>query len=56
MPVHPHAVYPVPEETRWVAHAAFPNGILCLHIADASRPMYEDHQFADLFPRRGWPW
>jgi hypothetical protein len=52
---HPHAVYQVPEATRWVARAAFPHGTLWLHIADALGPIDEDQQFADLFPRRGQP-
>src|SRR5262249_33908720 len=55
MSLHPHFAYHVPDETRRVARAAFPNGILCLHIADALGPLYQDHQFADLFPRRGQP-
>lgn len=28
---------------------------LCLQIADALGPVYEDESFADLFPRRGQP-
>ena len=35
-----------------VARAAFPNGTLCLHIADVFGPIYTDAQFTDLFPRR----
>jgi transposase len=53
MSLHPHAVSQVPEETRRVAHAAFPHGTLCLHIADALGLIYEDYQVADLFPPRG---
>jgi len=45
----------VPEETRRVAHAAFPKGTLCLRIADALGPVYQDSQFMALFPRRGQP-
>jgi transposase len=44
-----------PEETRRVARAAFPKGTLCLRIADALGPVYQDSQFAALFPRRGRP-
>jgi transposase len=55
MSLHSHTVYQIPDTTRRVAHAAFPNGTLCLQIADALGPIYEDHQFADLFPRRGQP-
>ena len=45
----------MPEETRRVAQAAFPKGTLCLHIADALGPIYQDSQFKALFPRRGQP-
>jgi len=45
----------VPDETRRVARAAFPKGTLCLRIADALGPVYQDRQFTALFPRRGQP-
>ena len=45
----------MPEETRRVARAAFPKGTLCLRIVDALGPVYQDGQFAALFPRRGQP-
>src|SRR5919199_3810392 len=45
----------VPEETRRVARAAFPKGTLCLRIADALGPVYQDGRFASLFPHRGRP-
>ncbi len=45
----------VPEETRRVARAAFPKGTLCLRIADALGPVYQDSQFMALFPCRGQP-
>ena len=37
------------------SRAAFPRSTLCLQIADALGPVYEDESFADLFPRRGQP-
>ena len=55
MSLHPRTDYWIPEETQRVARAAFPKGTLCLHIADALGPIYEDSQFAELFPRRGQP-
>jgi transposase len=55
MSLHPKESPSVPEETSHVARAAFPNGTLCLHIADALGPIYQDGQFKDLFPRRGQP-
>ncbi len=45
----------VPEETRRVALAAFPKGCACLRIADVLGCLYQDQQFAALFPRRGRP-
>jgi transposase len=38
-----------------VARAAFPKGTLCLRIADELGSIYNDTQFAALFPRRGKP-
>src|SRR5512135_227346 len=55
MSLHPQLDYPIPEETRRVAHAAFPAGNLCLRIADELGNLYRDDQFADLFPDRGQP-
>jgi transposase len=47
--------YQIPEETQRVARAAFPKGTLCLRIADALGVIYQDSQFAELFPMRGQP-
>src|ERR1700689_2252475 len=55
MSLHPKESCSVPEDTRRVALAAFPNGTVCLHIADALGQIYQDDQFKDLFPRRGQP-
>ncbi len=50
MSLHPQEPPSVPEETNRVARAAFPNGSLCLHIADELGSIYTDHQFTALFP------
>src|ERR1700694_1937734 len=55
MSLHPEELPSVPEDTRRVALAAFPNGTLCLHITDALGPIYRGGQSKDLFPRRGQP-
>ena len=55
MSLRPQAPPTVPEETCRVARAAFPKGTLCLRIADALGPVYQDGQFTALFPRRGKP-
>jgi transposase len=55
MSMHPQEPPSVPEETCHVARAAFPKGTLCLRIADELGAIYNDSQFAPLFPRRGKP-
>ena len=55
MSLHPQELASAPEETRRVARAAFPKGTLCLRIADTLGIIYQDTQFAALFPRRGQP-
>src|SRR5215213_8135430 len=55
MSLHPEDPTSPPEETRRVARAAFPKGTLCLDIVDALGPIYQDSQFAGLFPPLGQP-
>ena len=55
MSLHPHAPYPIPEETQRVARAAFPHGNLYMQVADHLGSLYHDAQFTALFPRRGQP-
>ena len=55
MSLRPQEPPAVPEETRRVAQAAFRKGTLCMRIADALGTVYQDSQFASLFPRRGQP-
>lgn len=55
MCLHPQESFPVPEETRRVAQAAFPKGTLCLQIGDHLGTLYHDSQFTALFPARGQP-
>jgi transposase len=45
MSLRPQNPLPAPEETRRIARAAFPKGTLCLRIADALGPVYQDGQF-----------
>ena len=49
------AGFQIPEETQRVARAAFPKGTLCLRIADALGAIYQNQEFAALFPTRGQP-
>src|SRR5262249_29742253 len=53
--LQPQAAFAIPEQTRRVAHAAFPKGTLCIPIADELGSIYDDDQFASLFPTRGQP-
>ena len=47
--------FSIPEQTRRVARAAFPKGCVCLRVADVLGCVYQDKQFAALFPRRDQP-
>jgi len=55
MSLHPQAGYQVPEETQRVARAAFPRGNVYMRVADLLGSLYQDQQFAALFPTRGQP-
>lgn len=55
MSLHPQAVEPIPEQTAQIAHAAFPKGNVYMTLRDQLGPLFEDTQFADLFPSRGQP-
>ena len=44
---------PIPELTSRIARASFPKGTLAMHLRDALGAIYEDADFADLFPKRG---
>lgn len=55
MCLHPRSVDPVPEETARVAKAAFPKGTTYMTMRDELGAIFEDEDFAHLFPRRGPP-
>src|SRR5262247_2239008 len=55
MSLHPQATYPVPEDTRRVARAAFSHGNVYIQVADHLGNIYNDAQFTALFPTRGQP-
>lgn len=46
---------PIPEDTRRVAQAAFPKGNVNLWIRDEFEQLYQDEDFADLYPVQGQP-
>jgi transposase len=55
MSLQPQEEFRIPDQTRCVALAAFPKGCACLRVGDVLGCVYQDKQFASLFPRRGQP-
>jgi transposase len=55
MSLHSQPIAPIPEQTRLVAQAAFPQGNRYMLLRDTLGTLYDDTLFADLFPRRGQP-
>lgn len=55
MSLHPQAFCPIPEETVRVAHAAYPKGSVYMRVRDELGAIYDDHNFAKLFPNCGQP-
>jgi len=55
MSLHPHVITPVPEDTARVARAAFPKGHPYLTCRDALGTIFQDEDFAALFPAWGQP-
>ena len=55
MSLHPHVITPVPEDTTRVARAAFPKGHPYLTFRDALGTIFQDEDFAALFPAWGQP-
>jgi transposase len=55
MSLHPHVIEPVPEATARVARAAFPKGHPYLMLRDALGTIFQDEDFAALFPAWGQP-
>src|SRR3954471_5190391 len=55
MSLPPPKLYSIPAQTQRVARAAFPKGSLCLRLFDELGTLFEDQDFADLFPPQGQP-
>jgi transposase len=55
MSLHPRTNYHIPAETVRVATACFPKDHPSLRLSDALGPLFQDHDFAALFPTRGQP-
>mgnify|MGYP001287379409 CR=1 FL=1 len=48
-------LYQVPEETARVARAIYPDGNLVMQVYDELTMLFDDRDFADLFPIQGQP-
>jgi Transposase domain (DUF772) len=55
MSLRPHALESVPDETARVARAAFPKGHPYITCRDALGTIFQDKDFATLFPAWGHP-
>ena len=55
MSMHPEPIKEIPQLTVEVARAAFPKGNTYMTLRDELGTIFEDDQFADLFPTRGQP-
>src|ERR687884_485822 len=55
MSLHPHVIAPVPAATARVARAAFPKGHPYLTLRDVLGTIFQDEDFATLFPTWGHP-
>jgi len=55
MSLKPEPIQPVPKETVRVAKAAFPKGNLYLALRDKLGTIFQDEDFAELFPHDGQP-
>src|SRR5262245_21264964 len=55
MSLHPRTSYHIPEETARVAKACLPQEHPYLRLSDVLGPIFQDDDFAALFPTRGQP-
>src|SRR5436190_6643583 len=55
MSLQPQAVYIIPQETARVAHAIFPKPNPIMRMYDEFGVIFNDADFADLYPQRGQP-
>jgi transposase len=55
MSLHPEPIRPVPEQTARVARAAFPKGTTYTRMRDELGVIWQDEDFAGVFPTRGQP-
>ena len=51
--LRPERNHEIPELTRFVAREALPNGSIFMTLRDELGPIFEDEDFADLYPSLG---
>ncbi len=55
MSLKPRKISDIPEETKRIAEKSFPKGNIYMQMRDELGTLYEDVEFASLFPSRGQP-
>ena len=55
MSLRPQPIGSIPEQTAHIAHAAFPKGHPYLTLRDQLGTIFQDEDFATLFPAWGYP-
>jgi transposase len=55
MSLRPQPIGSIPEQTAHIAHAAFPKGHPYLTLRDHLGTLFQDEDFAALFPAWGYP-
>ena len=55
MSLRPQPIGSIPEQTAYMAHAAFPKGHPSLTLRDHLGTIFQDEDFAALFPAWGYP-
>lgn len=51
----PESILEIPEETKTIAHKAFPKGNTYIKLRDELGPLFADELFAELYPDLGQP-
>ena len=55
MSLRPQPIGSIPEQTAHIAHAAFPKGHPYLTLRDHLGTIFQDEDFAAMFPAWGYP-
>ncbi len=55
MVLHPQLIKPIPQQTKRIAHQAFPKGNIYMTLRDELGIFYLDEDFAELYSFEGQP-